>query len=163
MQTFFEGRSKYLQGAESAKPAVAFILNLLISHHCAPAFKLLYCTRSVRMGTGAGRISKSSRRHKRGRRRLEDHRHFDQIVEDIQNNRHLEDKPIDLDLPGLGQHHCAACSRHFVSEGALRKHEATKPHKRQVKLLKKESAYSHREAMMAAGKIVDDGPAICTS
>lgn len=114
------------------------------------------------MGTGAGRVAKARAHNKRSRRRLHLHRGLDQISEDLLSNRQ-EEGPIDLDLPGLGQHYCVPCSRHFISDYVLRRHEKNKVHKRRVKLLKTEKAYSHKEAMAGVGKAVEDGPAICTS
>lgn len=58
--------------------------------------------------------------------------------------------PQDLDLPGLGQFPCPACTKYFADVHALTKHLKGKMHKKRVKLLK-EVPYTVEEAERAAG------------
>ena len=37
---------------------------------------------------------------------------------------------IDEDLPGLGQHYCTSCAKHFSDQATLELHSQTKFHKR---------------------------------
>mmetsp|Transcript_7672 Transcript_7672/g.13361 ORF Transcript_7672/g.13361 Transcript_7672/m.13361 type:complete len:147 (+) Transcript_7672:72-512(+) len=46
-------------------------------------------------------------------------------------------KPLNEDLPGLGQFYCMSCARHFVDGNTLLIHNKTKPHQRRLKELKK--------------------------
>lgn len=59
-------------------------------------------------------------------------------------------------LPGLGEHHCLACSRYFADAAALSTHVNSKLHKRQLKKLKEEP-YTIEESRRAAGLGVDKG------
>ncbi|KAI8378047.1 uncharacterized protein BYT42DRAFT_572534 [Radiomyces spectabilis] len=79
-------------------------------------------------------------------------RDLDQIHEDVkpENAGKLKNQPVDPDKPGLGQHYCIECARHFITEDALTKHIQTKVHKKRVKLLKEEP-YTQAEADAAAG------------
>ncbi|KAJ1651693.1 hypothetical protein IWQ61_007807 [Dispira simplex] len=97
-------------------------------------------------------------RHKyRARHRTRD---FDQIYEDVkpENIQKLLLQPLDVDLPGGGQHYCVECARHFISEHALTGHKKTQSHKRRVKQLKTETPYSQKEAEAAVGLFTDNGP-----
>jgi hypothetical protein len=63
---------------------------------------------------------------------------------------------LDDDLPGGGQHYCISCSKYFVSEGALKDHTKTKPHKRRIAALLKlqqkgMKPHNGLDAQMAAG------------
>jgi hypothetical protein len=60
-------------------------------------------------------------------------RDIDQIQDDIK----LEEKngqkiqfTVDDDLPGLGQHYCTHCARHFITDQSLQHHLLSKLHKR---------------------------------
>jgi len=64
--------------------------------------------------------------------------------------------PVDVDLPGLGQHYCTACARHFVAAAVLATHVAGRPHRRRVKLLAKGNFYSQAEAERAVGMAPPD-------
>ncbi|KAG8898302.1 hypothetical protein FRB99_007541, partial [Tulasnella sp. 403] len=69
-----------------------------------------------------------------------------QLVDlDPKNRAKLEKQPIDVDLPGLGQHYCVECARYFESDLALNSHWKTKVHKKRVRMLK-EPAYTVEEA-----------------
>ena len=64
-------------------------------------------------------------------------------------------RPIDPDLPGLGQFYSAETDRHFISQEALDQHKRTKPYKKRIKELQK-TPYSQLEANLAAGKGMPD-------
>ncbi|KAJ1673692.1 hypothetical protein EV182_004746 [Spiromyces aspiralis] len=93
----------------------------------------------------------------RTRRRTKD---LDQIQSDLrpENKERLLNQEEDPDLPGLGQHYCVECSKHFVSEQSLSEHRRGKFHKRRLKMLK-EPAYTLEEAEAAAGLTTDNGKA----
>jgi bud site selection protein 20 len=42
---------------------------------------------------------------------------------------------IDEAKPGSGQHYCIGCARYFESDETLKVHEATKKHKRMIKMM----------------------------
>lgn len=76
---------------------------------------------------------------------------------------------LDDDLPGGGKHYCLTCSKYFVSEGALKEHCKSKPHKRRVAALlklQKQGMKPHNglDAERAAGMgAPDNGPPIRVS
>ena len=87
---------------------------------------------------------------------------LDQIHSDLSQNPQF---PLDPDLPGLGQHYCVHCARHFISTGDLGVHLRTKLHKKRyfvviyknrIKVLKEEP-YTQKEAEAAAGLGTDNG------
>lgn len=60
-------------------------------------------------------------------------RDLDQIQDDLKKEDTDGKKmafEIDEDTPGLGQHYCTYCGRHFMSQGTLETHEKTKDHRR---------------------------------
>jgi len=67
---------------------------------------------------------------------------------------------LDEDTPGFGKHYCIACARYFQNAEALATHDATKPHKRQVKMLMTTARpHNQRDAEAAAGMgAPDNGP-----
>lgn len=67
-----------------------------------------------------------------------------------------EKTELDPDKPGLGQYYCVACARYYISEVALKEHQATVKHKRRLKELTTKPAYSHREANAGAGRGAPD-------
>lgn len=80
----------------------------------------------------------------------------DQIHEELQKaegepKAPSRKRPLDVDLPGLGQFYCAETDRHFISQEALDAHMRSKAYKKRCKELK-ETPYSHREAEAASGK-----------
>ncbi|KAI9301575.1 hypothetical protein BJ944DRAFT_271284 [Cunninghamella echinulata] len=79
-------------------------------------------------------------------------RDLDQIHDDIkpENAEKLKNQAIDTDKPGLGQHYCVECARHFINNDALDIHLRGKLHKRRVKKLQEEP-YTQAEADAAAG------------
>ncbi|KAJ3406629.1 hypothetical protein HDV05_005904, partial [Chytridiales sp. JEL 0842] len=99
-----------------------------------------------------GRI-RDVKRASRTRARTKD---IDQIHTDLQNPQTFSNPSIDPDLPGLGQHYCIHCAKHFISNEALDKHVASKLHKKRVKVLKEEP-YTQAEAEAAVGLGVDNG------
>jgi len=62
---------------------------------------------------------------------------LDQRYEELQKTAVDEQSPkgaeVDPELPGMGQHYCIHCARHFINEHSLTKHKASKVHKRRVK------------------------------
>ncbi|KAL1844094.1 hypothetical protein VTJ49DRAFT_4946 [Mycothermus thermophilus] len=91
------------------------------------------------------------------RRRVRD---LDQIQADLRSPRHLQqfkETKATEDLPGLGRHYCIECAKWFETDSSLILHRKGKPHKRRLKQLK-EGAYTHEEAMAAAGYRIDNGP-----
>lgn len=111
------------------------------------------------MGSGTGRVTKKGQNNKRARRKRFLARAIDQIHEDVSDPMKAEalrtDQPVDFDLPGLGQHYCVECARHFITSSALTQHERTKIHKIRLKELK-ERPYSQAEAEAAAGMAPPD-------
>ncbi|EPY52454.1 zinc finger protein [Schizosaccharomyces cryophilus OY26] len=75
-------------------------------------------------------------------------RDLDQIHQDLIEPEKHETRPLDPDLPGLGQHYCVECARHFASEEARQVHKRSKVHRRRLKDLK-EAPYSQEEAEAA--------------
>mmetsp|Transcript_1449 Transcript_1449/g.2537 ORF Transcript_1449/g.2537 Transcript_1449/m.2537 type:complete len:101 (-) Transcript_1449:70-372(-) len=66
------------------------------------------------------------------------------------NSEKLLNQPLDEYKPGLGQHYCLHCARHFISDVAIQNHFRTKEHKKRMKTTKN-IPYSHEEAERAAG------------
>ncbi|GAA5808012.1 hypothetical protein MFLAVUS_001394 [Mucor flavus] len=109
-------------------------------------------------------------RHKRNHHGIRDNyrkqrtraytRDLDQIQDDLkpENIDKKKHQEIDTDLPGLGQHYCVECARHFISEGHYSEHLKSKLHKRRLKKLEDEP-YTQEEADRAAGiSKADNGP-----
>jgi bud site selection protein 20 len=57
----------------------------------------------------------------------------------------------DEDVPGAGAYYCVECAKYFVDLKAQQSHNATKQHKRRVKMINKEPAYTLAEAEAAVG------------
>ena len=60
-------------------------------------------------------------------------RDVDQIQDDLKKVAELQKEmefEIDEDLPGLGQHYCIECGRHFSDASTLEIHRNSKFHKR---------------------------------
>ena len=67
----------------------------------------------------------------------------------------------DDDLPGLGQHYCVYCARHFHDDATLEQHTKTKDHKKQKnKTMQKQ--YTQEEADWGAGKSKEALPKLGT-
>ncbi|PHZ13830.1 uncharacterized protein RHIMIDRAFT_250030 [Rhizopus microsporus ATCC 52813] len=79
-------------------------------------------------------------------------RDLDQIHDDLKpdNYEKMKHQEVDTDLPGLGQHYCVECARHFISDSHLQEHLKSKLHKRRLKKLEEEP-YTQEEADRAAG------------
>ncbi|KAI8979062.1 hypothetical protein BDF20DRAFT_867427 [Mycotypha africana] len=79
-------------------------------------------------------------------------RDLDQIHDDLkpENVEKIKHKEIDTDLPGLGQHYCVECARHFITDDHYKEHLKSKLHKRRLKKLQEEP-YTQEEADRAAG------------
>ena len=58
---------------------------------------------------------------------------------------------IDEELPGLGQHYCTVCARHFHDASTLESHKRSRDHKRRLKDVVQKQ-YTQDEADWAAGK-----------
>lgn len=61
----------------------------------------------------------------------------------------------DFDKPGMGQFYCLECDRYFPSLKDQEKHTSSKLHKRVVKKVRENEAYTQEEADRAAGLGVD--------
>ncbi|GAX83444.1 hypothetical protein CEUSTIGMA_g10869.t1 [Chlamydomonas eustigma] len=118
--------------------------------------------------------------HKQGKKPNKQHlrskfesRHIDQVWEDIRKGPgqvHESGKSgprgttskveLDEDVPGYGKFYCIACSRYFQSATAQADHDATKPHKRRVKMLMTTARpHNQRDADTAGGLgTADNGP-----
>jgi hypothetical protein len=61
-------------------------------------------------------------------------RDIDQIQDDIMKIKQVGKDNLDFehddDLPGLGQHYCTICGRHFSDDNTYLIHTRTKAHKR---------------------------------
>ena len=110
------------------------------------------------MGTGRGSTGPKSRSKKKGykkamlsvKRRTKD---IDQIQDElvaIAAGTLSAAKFKDEDAPGAGQHYCLVCARHFVAAADLAGHEATKGHKKRVRLVA-QPQYTQAEADRGAG------------
>ncbi|KAK9805918.1 hypothetical protein WJX73_004911 [Symbiochloris irregularis] len=129
-------------------------------------------------GVGKRKVGGRKRKpsHKQGDRKEFERRHIDQIWEDVRkaSEQVINHKagtgpvgtssqmPLDDELPAHGQHYCTPCSRYFVNEFALLTHDASKPHKRRVKLLQDTDNPPHtqRAADAAAGMGAPDNGAL---
>ncbi|XP_055343933.1 zinc finger protein 593-like [Paramacrobiotus metropolitanus] len=103
-------------------------------------------TRRKKFHRGDARETKANKTKRRAR-------DLDQIYEDLQPQtvkRLKTEQPLDLDLPGGGQHYCVECARYFVDTGALGVHQKSKVHKQRVRELKT-VPFSQKEAEAAAG------------
>ncbi|TPX45943.1 hypothetical protein SeMB42_g03851 [Synchytrium endobioticum] len=89
----------------------------------------------------------------RTRARVKD---LDQIHDDLKTPHKLLEQESNADLPGLGQHYCIHCARHFVSKEVLDVHCKSKLHKKRVKQLEDEP-YTQKHAEEAAGLKTDNG------
>eukprot|EP01035_Chromulina_nebulosa_P020947 gene20947-27150_t len=82
---------------------------------------------------------------------------IDQIQDEIKYINETG-KPLSIepneDLPGLGQHYCVTCARHFLDEKTLNIHITTKAHKRRLKDVA-DKQYTQTEADVAAGKSIE--------
>eukprot|EP01108_Squamamoeba_japonica_P010256 TRINITY_DN9915_c0_g1_i1.p2 TRINITY_DN9915_c0_g1~~TRINITY_DN9915_c0_g1_i1.p2 ORF type:complete len:156 (+),score=22.78 TRINITY_DN9915_c0_g1_i1:42-470(+) len=65
-------------------------------------------------------------------------------------------KPLNEDLPGLGQYYCMQCARHFISVTALETHNKSKSHKRRVRDLRSKPYGVDLEEVLC--KKIDNGP-----
>tara|TARA_R110002050_G_scaffold44801_2_gene106541 strand:- start:50 stop:406 length:357 start_codon:yes stop_codon:yes gene_type:complete len=83
----------------------------------------------------------------------------DQIYADLQNpDKNPNVKEGDDELPGAGNFYCVICSRYFISAHSLEGHEASKLHKRRVKMMAKGEVYMGPESRVDNGKpIVREG------
>ena len=99
----------------------------------------------------------STAKHKqygKNRRTRNETKDLDQIVEDLQPEKFLriQNPEIDENLPGLGQFYCVFCARYFVNQKTLDKHYKAKEHKKRVKVVQKEKAYTKTHAGKAKNK-----------
>eukprot|EP00798_Chlamydomonas_sp_ICE-L_P026781 gene26781-4365_t len=100
-------------------------------------------------------------------------RHVDQVWEDIRRPSSEVHQPgkvgpvgttakveLDEDTPGFGKFYCLACSRYFINAQAHADHDATKPHKRKLKmLLTTARPHNQKDADKAGGLgAADNGP-----
>mmetsp|Transcript_3843 Transcript_3843/g.9943 ORF Transcript_3843/g.9943 Transcript_3843/m.9943 type:complete len:117 (+) Transcript_3843:25-375(+) len=75
----------------------------------------------------------------------------DELAKETAEPSRKRARPIDPELPGLGQYYCAETDRHFISQEALDAHKRSKAFKKRCKELEKEP-FTHHDAALAAGK-----------
>ncbi|KYQ92911.1 hypothetical protein DLAC_05504 [Tieghemostelium lacteum] len=105
--------------------------------------------------SGHGGTHTKNKQYKRARAVKNRAKDIDQIYEELQPGK-LEKHSkfeVDPDLPGLGQHFCIHCSKHFQDDKALQTHFKSKPHKRRLTLLK-EKPYTVEDSQIP----IDNGP-----
>ncbi|KAF2070610.1 hypothetical protein CYY_008067 [Polysphondylium violaceum] len=87
---------------------------------------------------GYGGTHTKNKQYKRARSTKNRAKDIDQIYNEIQpeNIEKYTKIEIDPELPGMGQHFCIHCSKHYITDEALNTHFQTKTHKRRVKELK---------------------------
>ena len=115
--------------------------------------------RGGRKVKGGGK-SRTNKDHRHLRHTIYKHR-WDDICADQLKPHNLsrvvaEKKQLDPDKLGLGQYYCVACAKYFISDKAMAEHCGTVKHKRRLKTLTTEEAYSHSEANAAAGRAAPD-------
>jgi hypothetical protein len=74
-----------------------------------------------------------NKEYKKGHSTKRRRRDVDQIQDDIMKEKtqgKALEFEIDEDLPGLGQHYCTPCGRHFADQSTLEIHTKSKIHKR---------------------------------
>ena len=110
------------------------------------------------MGTGRGGTGPKSRSKKKGykkavlsvKRRTKD---IDQIQDEmaaIAAGTMQATRFVDADAPGAGEHYCLTCARHFIAQRDLATHNATKAHKKRLKVVARPQ-YNQAEADAGAG------------
>ena len=90
-----------------------------------------------RVATSRRRTSKNKcykKQHDTKRRRRDIDQIQDDIVKVVANGKSNIEFQLDEDLPGLGQHYCLTCARHFSNDITLKSHMQTKAHKRRFHL-----------------------------
>ncbi|KAJ1399191.1 hypothetical protein B484DRAFT_406396 [Ochromonadaceae sp. CCMP2298] len=106
-----------------------------------------------------GRVANNRRRTSKNKQFKKGHdtkrrpKDVDQIQDELKKEEEREEKMTfvpDEDLPGLGQHYCTPCGRHFADEVTLLKHEKCKLHKRRMRTVAEEQ-YTQAEADRGAG------------
>jgi bud site selection protein 20 len=99
------------------------------------------------------------KRASRTRARTKD---LDNVFEDMQPMKYekLINQEFNPEIVGNGQFYCVECSRYFIGREALAEHCRTKAHKKRVKVLKNDTAYTQKEAELAAGLQTDNGKVV---
>ena len=101
--------------------------------------------------------NKEGKKHHDTKRRRRD---IDQIQDELEKAAETgvaKTFEPDDDLPGMGQHYCPECARHFDNALTLKVHKTTKVHKRRLKDVA-QPKYTHNEALMGAGKTIEQLP-----
>tara|TARA_A100001035_G_C27323873_1_gene295280 strand:- start:102 stop:494 length:393 start_codon:yes stop_codon:yes gene_type:complete len=101
-----------------------------------------------------GRRTKKNLQYKKSHKTARNGKYIDEIQDELRKEKELGKKlefKIDEDLPGLGQHYCTPCARHFTDEQTLLQHNKSRGHKRRCKDVEEEQ-YTHDEANWAAGR-----------
>lgn len=80
---------------------------------------------SIRYG-GSTKPSQGSCANGDCQRRTKDLDQIQLVDLDPKHRAALEAQPLDVDLPGLGQHYCVECARYFETDVALTGHWKTK-------------------------------------
>eukprot|EP01123_Difflugia_compressa_P001143 TRINITY_DN11301_c0_g1_i1.p1 TRINITY_DN11301_c0_g1~~TRINITY_DN11301_c0_g1_i1.p1 ORF type:complete len:130 (-),score=35.40 TRINITY_DN11301_c0_g1_i1:27-416(-) len=99
---------------------------------------------------------KNASKAKATKRRKKD---VDEIYFDLQpiGVAKIKNRPPDIDLPGMGNFYCVPCARYFVTEAIMQEHQKSKPHKKRVKIFKKEVPYGVNKEEVYGMKIDNKG------
>ena len=84
-------------------------------------------------------------------------RDLDQVINDLepQNFVKLTNQAICEDKPGLGQFYCVWCSKYFINDHSFKHHQASKQHKKRVKV-SKEEPYTIESSLKYGGLQIDE-------
>lgn len=110
---------------------------------------------------GCGKQAAAKKGYKKSIKTANRSKDIDQIQDELklynnQNTVHIPftkdviELPVDVDKPGSGQYYCRYCAKYFISDGVLKEHERTKPHKKRIRLICEEQ-YTQEDAEAAAG------------
>ncbi|XP_058082137.1 uncharacterized protein LOC131230300 [Magnolia sinica] len=73
-------------------------------------------------------------------------------------------RPLDEDLPGMGQFYCLHCDRYFANVSIRDEHFRTKRHKKRLKLMEGPAPHTQLDADLAAGMgMPDNGPKLMST
>eukprot|EP01087_Luapelamoeba_hula_P016144 TRINITY_DN4937_c0_g1_i1.p2 TRINITY_DN4937_c0_g1~~TRINITY_DN4937_c0_g1_i1.p2 ORF type:complete len:183 (+),score=45.39 TRINITY_DN4937_c0_g1_i1:45-551(+) len=81
---------------------------------------------------------------------------LDQIHDEMQKGK--RELPIDIELPGQGQHFCPHCDTFFITEDTLKRHFKGKPHRKRVKALQADPRGPYAGPQSEGLVLVDNGP-----
>merc|ERR1711912_54801 len=101
-------------------------------------------------GKGKRKFNKFTGKIKRAGKKKDDDILFNNLTNSAKAKK-LQNQPIDLEKPGMGQHYCIITDRYFKDAKAHEAHKRSKSYKQKVKSLLKDKPYSHEEADAVAG------------